>query len=423
MASVTRSSLPLEKANYNHLVWDIAWYGLALAATTRFLQFYALKMGASAMDLGWLTALPALVVLFTTTLSPWWRSRYDDSVKAVIIPAFMQRLLFLMPAFAPFFPQEWRVPWIIFASSFPTIGQGAVAAIFAVMMRETIEDKDLSPLLTRRHMVMNIAMTAAAIAFGLMLEHVAFPLNYQIMFIVAFGFSLVSEYHVALLRVLKPEQSKRIQPKRSYRELFSDRNFQSVTLVVMSAFLAFHIVVSVIPLQLKNVLHASEGFLGLYGALEVVSGFSITLVLNQLVRRFGNRSIIAGALVANAGAALVVALAPNQTVALLGAVLTGASWSAIGVCSFGYFAERTAKNDMHAAMVYHQIVFAAIFIAPLIGSGLVNAGASVASVLLLGAATRLGAAWVCEWGLRMFGKKQVEPIYSNPILDGEITKR
>lgn len=415
MTAAPRSFQPDGKANYRNLVFDIGWYGIALAATTRFLQFFALDMGASAMDLGWLTALPALIVLFTTSLSPWWRQRHNDSVHAVLLPGFIQRMAFLLPVFAPFFPQQWRVPWIIFASTLPMIGQGTVSAIFMIMMRETIEDSDLTRLVNSRQMAMNIAMTIGAIAFGLMLERIVFPLNYQIMFVVAFAFSIISQLHLTRLHVLRPEQSVRRQPKRSYRVLFSDPAFRSVALVVLAAFASFHLVIAVTPIQLKNGLHFSQGYMGLYGALEVAAGFAITLVMNRLMQRFGARRLIAMSLVATAAAPLVIAFAPSQTFALLAAVLSGAAWSAIGISCFAYFAERTAKNDMQAAMVYQQIVYIAIFVMPLLGSGLVNMGVSVVTVLVVGALVRLLGAGICEMGLMPHKRRfsaLVEPVGS-----------
>ncbi len=59
----------------------------------------------------------------------------------------------------------------------------------------------------------------------------------------------------------------------------------------------------------------------------------------------------------------------------------------------------------------------AIFVGPLIGSFLVNAGVSVIAVLLAGAALRFAGAAICHFGLRVFGKKRVEPVYDNPLLE------
>jgi predicted MFS family arabinose efflux permease len=399
MSAISKPSPQVEEANFRHLVWDIAWFGLALAATTRFLQFFALEMGASAMDLGWLTALPALIVLLTTTLSPWWRRRYDSSIQAVMIPGFIQRLAFLLPAFAPVFPEAWRVPWIVIASTAPMIGQGAVSAIFVLMMRETVDDSQLQRLLTRRHIAMNVTITIGAVAFGLMLEALPFPLNYQIMFVVAFGFAMASQWHLTRLRPLQAEAASEPVMHRSYRQLLADPAFRGVIAVLIAGFGAFHLVIAVIPIHLRNGLGATEGYMGVYGGLEVLAGFLAALGLNRLTRRFSNRTLIALSMAATALAVLVVALAPNREIALISALLNGAGWSIAGLCSFAFFAERTAKSDMHAAMVYHQIIYACIFVAPLMGSWLVDAGLGVVSVLLLGFLVRLLGAAVCEFGV------------------------
>ncbi len=192
----------------------------------------------------------------------------------------------------------------------------------------------------------------------------------------------------------------------------SETNFQSVAWVTFVSYLAFHIVFSVIPLQLEQGFGATEGFMGVYGAVEVAAAFGITFVLNRFIRQFGNRNVVAGALVVNGLAAFVIAVAPSLEWTLLSAALTGASWSAIGVCTFGFFAERTPTDDMQASIVFHQIAFSAIFVGPMLGSLLVSVGFSVVSVLLLGAGVRVFGGFLTHLGLQVFGKPRVEPVYS-----------
>ncbi|MEO1289032.1 MAG: hypothetical protein AAFV93_14810, partial [Chloroflexota bacterium] len=180
------------RANYQHLIWDIGWFGIALAATSRFMQFYAIRMGADAFELNLLTALPAIVLVFSTAMSAWWRSYFTNSVKAVQIPSFVFRLVFLLPAFAPFFPLEWRVLWLILSAAIPAMMQGMSNAIFVVMMRETISDDRIASLLARRQFVLNVMVLLGVLGFGVLLESLLFPLNYQVMFVIAFGFALLS---------------------------------------------------------------------------------------------------------------------------------------------------------------------------------------------------------------------------------------
>lgn len=415
MTALSQNPLPV-RANYHHLVMDIAWFGIALAATQRFLQFFALKMGATPLELGWITSIPAVVLIVAVSLSQWWRNRYSDSIGAVWLPSIVFRLVFLLPAFAPFFPPEWRMAWIIFAATLPAVGQGVASAVFAIMMREAIPQDQLPPLLTHRHRALNIAITLGAIGFGIMLEYVPFPLNYQLMFVLAFGASMVSQWHIGKIKVqgmlsYPAPASAPSKPKRSLKALLREDNFQSVAFVTFVSYVAFHLIFSVIPLHLEQDLKATEGFMGIFGAVEVASAFGITFVLNRLIARFGNRAVVAGALVMNGLAALVIALAPSLEWTLLSAALTGASWSAIGVCVFGFFAERTATDDMQASIVFHQIAFLAIFIGPMLGSMLVSGGMSVVNVLLLGAFVRFLGGWLTYLGLSVFGKRRIEPIY------------
>jgi predicted MFS family arabinose efflux permease len=415
MTAISQNPLPV-RANYHHLVMDIAWFGIALAATQRFLQFFALKMGATPLELGWITSIPAVVLIVAVSLSQWWRSRYSDSIGAVWLPSIVFRLVFLLPAFAPFFPPEWRMAWIIFAATLPAVGQGIASAVFAIMMREAVPQDQLPPLLTHRHRALNIAITLGAIGFGIMLEYVPFPLNYQLMFVLAFAASMVSQWHIGRIKVqgmlsYPAPPSAPSKPKRSLKALLSEDNFQSVAFVTFVSYVAFHLIFSVIPLHLEQDLNATEGFMGIFGAVEVASAFGITYVLNRLIARLGNRAVVAWALAMNGLAALVIALAPSLEWTLISAALTGASWSAIGVCVFGFFAERTAVDDMQASIVFHQIAFLAIFVGPMLGSIMVNEGMSVVSVLLVGAFVRFLGAWLTHMGLRVFGKRRIEPIY------------
>ena len=50
----------VERVNSRHLILDIFWFGLALPATTRFIAVYALRVGATAQEIGWMTSMPAL---------------------------------------------------------------------------------------------------------------------------------------------------------------------------------------------------------------------------------------------------------------------------------------------------------------------------------------------------------------------------
>ncbi len=128
----------IENRNFHHLVMDIFWFGLAIPATSRFLAMYALRVGSTPVQIGWLAAFPALILFIAATLSSWWIQRYPDSVHAISWPALGFRLAYLLPAFTPFLPKQWQPIWLIVSVSLPALPQGIASVIFLVMMRRAI---------------------------------------------------------------------------------------------------------------------------------------------------------------------------------------------------------------------------------------------------------------------------------------------
>lgn len=412
-------SVQVEDANFHHLVMDIAWFGLALAATSRFIQFYAIRMGATPIELGWLTSLPAIVLFMATGMSVWWRKHYPNSIKAVWLPSIGYRFIFLLPAFAPMFPEEWRPTWIVVSAVLPALPQGISNVIFLPMMRECVDADHLTPLFTRRAFAMNLTITLGAIIFGFLLEIVPYPLNYQIMFVSAFIFSIISQWHLGKLHPLQnkmemPVSKQTTDPKSppsSLIEIIRNPHFQSVALITLVSHIAFFSIFAVIPLRLERDFGAAEGFMALFGIVELLSGAIATIFVGKYAKKVGNRNMIAYGLFGSAIGGLTLAIAPTLFITLLGAAITGASWTCVTICVLGFFAERTGTNDIYSSMLFHQMIFLAIAIGPLLGSSLANSGVPTVTVLMGGAMLRVLAGIITLLGMSIFIGKRVLPVH------------
>lgn len=406
-------SLPesVESRNYFHLVIEIAWFAIAAASTARFLQFYAIRLGANAFDLGLLASMPSIVLVFSVTFSRWWRNRNPDSVRALMLPGAVFRMTFLIPFLAPFFPQHLQVPWLIFGSVLPATGQGMASAIFLVMMRETVSSNHMTSLMARRQLALNIMLILGSIFFGLMLERIAFPLNYQIMFALSFVLAMVSQWHLAQLKTLTHETSvKPVRPARPLRETLSRKSFQSICYVTTITYITFFSIIALIPLHLKQDLGATEGFMAIFGVVELIAGALVTLVLRRMIEQLGSRMAAVIGMVGASFAALALALAPNLTVSLIGAALTGASWTLTSVAVLHFFTENTEPDDMGASTLYHQFAFGAMFVGPMIGSSIASLGIGLSTIMIGGAILRLIGAVLVHYGLVPFTGKQADPI-------------
>jgi len=393
MSTVKDMTASVERANYNHLVMDVAWFGLAMAATSRFLSVYAIRLGATPMDLGWLTALPFVVLLGSNLLSTRWRQHFPDSINALFWPALGMRLMFLLPALTPLFPPHLQPAWLIMSATLPALPQGISSTLFAVMMREAVSENIITRLLSRRALLVNAAIGVAALGFGIWLEHVSFPVNYQVMFLIAFLAALLSQIHVLRVRVrpVRVVAARRMVSAQPLRR----PAFQRTALIAMIIHLGFYTLIPVTPLHLVRSLNASEGFVALFGIAELTAAAAICIFTDGIVRRIGNRAMVGLAMLGTGAAALILAGAHSLPITLVAAAFSGASWTAATVGLFGVFTESTHDVPMSQmtdyTIIYHQVIYVAAFVGPLIGSNLANAGLSLGLVMLVGTLLRLAA--------------------------------
>ncbi|MEP7293423.1 MAG: MFS transporter [Chloroflexota bacterium] len=392
-----------EKANFNHLVGDIAWFGLAMAATTRFLSVYAIRLGATPIDLGWISALPALLVLISASFGAWWGRRYGNLVRSLFLPGLGMRLMFLLPAFAPLLPVQYQPMWLILSVSIPALPQGIAAVSFFVIMRGSVDPDRMTHLLSRRQLAVNVSVAVAVLTFGLWLKGAPFPLNYQVMFLVAFAFSLISLWHCIRIRLDAPKPVAEAKPVARYRatEPWRSPGFRRVAFVTALVHMVFFMLVPVIPLLLVKNLGADEGYMALFGLLELAGGAAASVIAPRVTARVGTRAMIALAMVGTAFSALLIAAAPNLWFALIAAVFSGGCWTAAaGVGLFTLFMDNTPASEATTySTAFHQVIGLAVFVGPMIGSLLANNGVSLILIIGLGAAVRLIAAPLIDTSL------------------------
>ena len=301
----------IEQENFAHFVRDIAWFGFASAATMRFLPYFAIRMGATSLEVGLIASLPAVVLFVVNWLSGWWHQRYDNSLRAMIVPTLIHRMVFLLPAFTPFFPPEWRALWIIGAAMLPALGQGISSTVFIVLMREAVSTNQLPKLMAQRKLWMNIAIGAGTLLAGLLLEALPFPQNYQIVFMLGFGTSLISLRHLFQVRV----ESRVVPPSaplaQMVRQLMSSPDTRSVVYVTLTAFIAFYFIVGVIPVHLEA-LGAGEGFISIFGVVELLAAAVSTALTVRLVRLLGYRSLVAVSVIATENRSVVATFDVGQ---------------------------------------------------------------------------------------------------------------
>jgi MFS family permease len=398
--NMSEPSEPIDLAqariNFRLLVLDIAWFSIGLPATARFLAVYLIRLDASPILLGWQAALPAIIALVTSGLTGWWRSHYGDVTRALWWPGLGMRLVFLLPALTPYLPRHWQPIWLVLAVVIPAIPQGPSSVVFLVILRESVEPERLPALMSRRSMVFNILFALATLAYGFWLETVAFPLNYQLMFVTAFGFSLLSLMSLMRVRVVIPEP--RPSPDRRAPRPWQTAEFQRVIFITILLYVSFFSISAIIPLRLVSEMGADEAFMSIYTLAELSAAAIMAAMTNRLVARIGSRATIATGLCGTGIAGAVLAASPSLPFTLVAAAISGASWTAAAISAFNFFSENTPVEYVTSfTTFYNQIVMLSTFIGPMMGSQLAETSLSLTAVLWIGAALRLisgAAVWL-----------------------------
>jgi predicted MFS family arabinose efflux permease len=277
----------------------------------------------------------------------------------------------------------------VVAVALPAIPQGISSVLFLVLLRQSIDSQQLTALMSRRSMVFNACVAVMTLVFGFWLKKMAFPMNYQIMFVAAFVLSLFSLLSVQRVRVLTeepvalPDQA----PLRPWRSTL----FRRMAIVTVVVHISFFFISAIIPLRLVNELGADEGFMSLYALAELGAAATMAGFADRIVRRAGNQLVISVGLAASGVAALLLALAPSLPWTLLAGAVSGAAWTAAAISLFTYFSENTPADSLtRFSTVYNQVVLLSIFVGPMLGSQLASTDLGVDAVMVVGALLRLG---------------------------------
>ena len=401
-----------ETLNFRNLVLDVLWFGLAFPAIDRFRDVYAIRLGADASQLTLMASLPALMLLFTSSIAARWMSRYANSHDSIRIPGIIFRLVFLLPALTAFIPTNLQLPWLILSVVLPAVGQGISAVGFVVMMREAVPGGSIASLSGRRTMIMNIAVAVSGLAMGFWLERAPFPINYQIMFVVAFLLSIVSWWHVERVKII-PELVAPPAPSSERVNPWKSASFQVVAFIVAMSFITFTAIRPSISLYMVNHLHADEWFLSNFGLAELAAGALIAAFTGPIVRRIGNRAMIAVGLIGTGVAAVIIAGAQTLPVTLLSAAIGGAGWTLVNIGQFSLFSEMTSSEHKEVfTTAYHQVAFGAMFVGPMLGSLLTGINMPIVTVLCVGATLRVLAGILTQMHPRQWVTRALQMGYS-----------
>ncbi|MEP7359341.1 MAG: MFS transporter, partial [Anaerolineales bacterium] len=193
-------STSIEKHNARQLYGDIFWFGMLSGSALAFLPVYAARLGASSLQIGLLSAGPALVSLLVSMPAARWlesRSVIRASFGASVVHRLGYLVLLLVPLLVGAAAQVRLLPVLVALMSVP----GTMLAIaFNAMLADIVPPGARALVIGRRNALLGLSTLSVSLLCGGLLDRVVFPLNYEIVFAIGTVGAVMSSVCLARIR-------------------------------------------------------------------------------------------------------------------------------------------------------------------------------------------------------------------------------
>ncbi len=282
----------IQAANWTRVQLDSVFIGIVTASGT-FLPVFLLRMGASANDIGLLTALPALTAFaLAIPLGRWMQGRRN------IVPWYSRMRLLawssyaIIAAVAAILPAAQAIPIMLVVWGLASLPSTAGLVAFPMVMDGAAGPGGRFDLLGRRWAIAGVTTSLAVALGGQFLTAVPFPLNFQLLFVAVslagVGSFVQSSRIVIPDHVLLPGAAR--APWRGrigdlWRLVIANRSFTRFELRSLVYTASIGLTMPVLPLFYVHEVLATDAWIGVIGAATSAGGVLGYLVARQLARR------------------------------------------------------------------------------------------------------------------------------------------
>lgn len=379
-------------ANYRRVMFDSVFIGVVNASGT-FLPVFLLRMGASAGDVGLLTALPALTAFLLAIPFGRWlqpRGRIVQWYSRLRLVAWSSYAV--MAVVTMVLPRDQAIPWLLLVWALASLPSTAALVTFALVMDGAAGPGGRFDLLGRRWAIAGLSATISVALIGQLLTYVAFPLNFQVfLFLVTlagFGSFLQSS------RLVIPEPSRvpveagpRMPARERLAELWrlvtANRSFVRFEVRGFVYVLSIGLAMPVLPLFYVHELGAPDAWIGIIGAAASAGSVLGYLGARQLAwRGSGSITLLPSLLAMAAAPAALSTISWLPAVAAVGFVM-GLAGAGAQLAMFDQLMRRIpTDHGVTFSSVDQSISNLAIVIGPNIG-GLLAVAIGTRSTMLV----------------------------------------
>lgn len=388
------------ESNVQHLFLELP-PAAVLSGAAAFNAAFALRLGATNEEIGLLSSIPALLAVLVLIPSGQILGKRSQRMPLINWSLFIHRLGFLLVALVPFVPgiaHGAAVIWLLIACNPP-------AQFFAVgwnsMLADVLPEARRARVFAVRNILNGVVVTASIFLFGLWLDRVAFPVNYQVMYAVGWAFSMLSSYYITRLKVpdsfVPPPQPKKMVSLPALRRQVVDiwRHHPDFVRITVNTFLTNVTIWMVGPIYILyyvRQLGATDGWIGLNGTLASLTPILGNVLWQRWVWRWGEKHLLRWAVFAIPLYPILVGLTPNLHVILVWTAIYAAITPMANMSHFSLLL-KICPNDQRPQFLglFSTIMNIGAFLTPLIGVWLAGIFGFSAVLVAGGIVALLGA--------------------------------
>jgi MFS family permease len=417
LARLFPRDIPQEhRRNFIHLYFDMGWYGILAGSSINFLNIYAARLGANGFEIGLLTAMGAIVSLTLSIPAGHWIEARPIG-KGVFWSSVVYRIGFLLWVPLPWLFGNIAQIWaLIVLALLMAIPLTPLSVGFNALFASAVPSEYRAHVAGVRNVVLSITYMISSIGSGYLLNRLAFPLGYQIVFGIGFFGAAMSSLHLYLIKLAKasdveplpskPEPAKgpeRTNQRSSFFSAIRADIWQTPFRVVLFALLAFHLTqnlpLPIFPLVQVNVLHLTDNQIGIGSAIFYFILLIGSTQLRSIVQKIGNQKVTAIGILTMALYPIGMALSSTPLHFYITSAIGGlASALATGAYAI-YLLEHIPENDRPAYLAWYNVILNLCVLAgSLIGPLIANAIGLTMALFIFAAARVLAGIAIFKWG-------------------------
>lgn len=380
-----------EGRNVRSVLIDGAGVGLVAGVST-FLPVFLARLGASPLTVSLLTAMPALTGIALALPVGRFIERQRN-----VVPWYSRSRVWVQGSYALtglvpfFFPQALASIPIIVIWAIATVPMTIVNISFTIVMGAVAGPDKRYYLMSRRWSIIGVTSATIVALSGWFLDQVAFPLNYQLVFIASFVGGMVSFIFSSRISIPDndPDEGAASPLAQRLREgLAGLRENPAFGRFVASQFVfrcGLTMTLPLFPLYWVRVVNASDSWIGVINTVNsgvlLVAYFFWTVVS----RRRGNVLVLRASSLGLVFYPVLTALTATPGPLPLYAAVAGIFAAGIDLVLFDILLGTCPKQHAASYVALYQLsVYVATLVAPLVGTLIADAAGYGPAMFLAG---------------------------------------